>query len=63
MAAGGKGPRAGGRAKGLTVNLDKAKDSKVSSLIDYIWDTNPDLSEFIFANKDNFFENKTLLYQ
>ena len=28
MAAGGKGPRAGGRAKGLTVNLDKAKDSK-----------------------------------
>ena len=28
MAAGGKGPRPGGRGKGLTVNLDKAKDSK-----------------------------------
>lgn len=39
---------------------DKAKESKVSSLIDYIWDTNPDLSDFIYANKDNFFENKTI---
>ena len=44
----------------VSFHLDnKAKDSKVSSLIDYIYTINSDLSDFIIINRDGFFENKT----
>lgn len=47
--------------KPITFSLDeKAKTDKVNSLIDYVWETNPDLARFIEYNQENFFDNKVI---